>query len=78
MFAVKVTPSDRVNAPPRVAPPVVSLRTSATVVLTLTVMAKLFDINTSEDVNVGNRLLAVPLGVVAHTSTALMFPALRA
>jgi hypothetical protein len=78
MLAVRVTPLLKVNDPPFVAPPVVSLRTSATVALTLTVIAKLFAINTSEDVNDGNKSLAVPVGVVAQTSAALMFPALRA
>jgi hypothetical protein len=56
----------------------VSLRTSATVVLTFTVIVNEFAINTSAFVNVGKRLLAVPAGAVAQTSAALMFPALRA
>jgi hypothetical protein len=42
------------------------------------VIIKELDINTSEAVNVGNKSLAVPVGVVAQTSVALMFPALRA
>jgi hypothetical protein len=76
--AAKVTPALKLKEPPIVAPPVVSLRTSATVVLTFTVMANEFDINTSALVNVGKKLLAVPVGVVAQTSVALIFPALRA
>jgi hypothetical protein len=76
--AVKVTPALKLKEPPFVAPPVVSLRTSATVVLTFTVIANEFDINTSALVNVGNKLLAVPVGVVDQTSAALMLPALRA
>jgi len=41
-------------------------------------MVKEFAISTSPAVKDGKRLLAVPLGVVAQTSVALMFPALRA
>jgi hypothetical protein len=77
-FPVRVTPSANEKLPPTVAPPVVSLRTSATVALTLTVMAKELAIKTSAFVNVGKRLLAVPVGAVAQTSAALMLPALRA
>ena len=80
-FAVSVTPLDRVNAPPAVAPPVVSLRTWPVLPRlqeTLTVMAKLFAIRTSPAVKDGKRSPAVPLGVVAQTSVAFMFPALRA
>jgi hypothetical protein len=75
---VRVTPFDKVKLPPPVAPLKVSLRTSPTAVSTFTVIPNEFAINTSADVNVGNKLLAVPLGVVAHTSAALMFPPLRA
>jgi hypothetical protein len=55
-----------------------SVRISATVVLTFSVMAKLLAISTSDDVNVENTSLAEPLGVVAHTSVAFTLPALRA
>jgi hypothetical protein len=67
-----------VNEPPAVAEFALSVRISATVVLTFSVMAKLLAISTSDDVNVENTSLAAPLGVVAHTSTALTLPALRA
>tara|TARA_R110000868_G_scaffold99473_1_gene273700 strand:- start:36 stop:473 length:438 start_codon:yes stop_codon:yes gene_type:complete len=75
-FADRVTPSDNAKVPPTVAPPVISLRTSATVVLILTVIAKLFAISTSPLAKV--TAAAVPVGVVAQTSDALIFPALRA
>jgi hypothetical protein len=76
---VSVTPFESVNDPPAVAPPVVSLRTSPLApraVETLIVTAKLFAMRTSPATNV--TAPAVPLGVVAQTSVALMFPALRA
>ncbi len=77
-FAVNVIPLFNVNDPPAVALPVVSLRTSATVVFTFSVIVNELAIKTSAFVNVGNRLLAVPLGVVAQTSVAFTFPVLRA
>jgi hypothetical protein len=77
-FAVSVTPLAKLKVPPAVAPPVVSLRNSATVVLTLTVMVNEFAMRTSAFVNVGNKLLAAPVGVAAQTSTALISPAFRA
>jgi hypothetical protein len=77
-FDVNVIPLLILNNPPVVAPPVVSLRISPTVVFTLSVMVNEFAIKTSEDVNVENTSTAVPLGVVAQTSAALMLPALRA
>ena len=79
MLAVNVTPSERVNDPPAVAPPVVSLRTCPVPprsVDTLTVIVNPFAMRTSPLANV--TAAAVPLGVVAQTSAALMFPALRA
>jgi LysM repeat protein len=78
-FAVSVTPLESVNPPPAVAPPNVLFRTSPVaprLVSTLTVMAKEFAMRTSPATNV--TAPAVPLGVVAQTSEALMFPALRA
>jgi hypothetical protein len=79
-LALRVIPVDKVNDPPVVAPPVVSLRTSPVLlprsVFTLTVMANEFAMSTSPLANVTTA--AVPLGVVAHTSAALMLPALRA
>jgi hypothetical protein len=78
-FAVSVTPLDKVNPPPAVALLALSLRTSPVaprLVETLTVMAKEFAMRTSPAANVTAE--AVPLGVVAQTSEALMFPALRA
>jgi hypothetical protein len=77
-FAVSVTPFDRVKPPPAVALLALSLRTSPTVVLTFTVMAKLFECSTSAVVNVLQTSDAVPVGVVAQTSVALMFPAFLA
>jgi hypothetical protein len=78
-FAVSVTPLERVNDPPAVAPPNVSFLTSPVaprVVETLTVMANEFAMRTSPAANVTAD--AVPAGAVAQTSAALMFPALRA
>jgi hypothetical protein len=78
-FAVNVTPSDNANDPPAVAPLVASFRTCPVdprLVEIFTVMAKEFAMRTSPAANV--TAAAVPLGVVAHTSAALMFPALRA
>ena len=77
-FAVSVIPLDKSNEPPAVAVLALSLRTSPTVVLTFTVMEKLLECSTSALVNVPQTSLAVPVGVVAHTSVAFMFPALRA
>jgi hypothetical protein len=77
-FAVRITPLLKAKFPPAVAPPVLSFLTSATVVFTLRVTVKLFDISVSALVNDGNRSLAVPPCVVAHTSVAFTLPALRA
>jgi hypothetical protein len=78
-FAVNVTPSDNANDPPAVAPLVASLRTCPVeprFVEIFTVMAKELAMRTSPLAKA--TAAAVPLGVVAHTSAALMFPALRA
>jgi hypothetical protein len=78
-FAVNVTPSDNANDPPAVAPLVASFRTCPVeprLVETLTVIANELAMSTSPLANV--TAAAVPLGVVAQTSEALMFPALRA
>jgi hypothetical protein len=77
-LAVSVTLLESVKDPPAVAPPNVSLRTSPVprLVETLTVIAKEFAMRTSPAANVTAE--AVPAGVVAQTSAALMFPALRA
>jgi hypothetical protein len=77
-FAVSVTLFDKVKPPPAVALLALSLRTSPTVVLTFTVMAKLFECRTSAVVNVLQTSDAVPVGVVAQTSVASMFPAFLA
>ena len=77
-LAVSVTPFDKSNDPPAVALLALSLRTSPTVVLTFTVMAKLFECRTSVVVNVLQTSDAAPAGVVAQTSVASMFPAFLA
>jgi hypothetical protein len=77
-FAVSVTPLDNVNEPPAVALFALSFRTVATVVETLTVMAKLLACSTSLLVKIDHTSAAVPLGVVAQTSVALMLPAFLA
>ncbi len=77
-FAVSVTPFDSVKLPPAVALLALSLRTVSTVVETLTVMAKLLLCSTSLLVKVDHTSAAVPLGVVAQTSVALMLPAFLA
>jgi hypothetical protein len=79
MDAVSVIPLFSANDPPAVAPPVVSFLTSPVAprsVETLTVMTNELAMRTSPATNV--TAAAVPLGVVAQTSVALMFPALRA
>ncbi len=55
-----------------------SFLTVPTVVSTLTVIAKLLECKTSALVKVDQTSAAVPLGVVAHTSVALMLPAFLA
>jgi hypothetical protein len=78
-FAVSVTPLERVKEPPAVALFALSVRTSPVaprLVETLTVMANELAIRTSPATNV--TAPAVPPGVVAQTSVALMFPAFRA
>jgi hypothetical protein len=78
-FAVSVIPLFKTNEPPAVALLALSLRTSPVaprLMSTLTVIAKLLAMRTSPAANVTAE--AVPLGVVAHTSVALMLPALRA
>lgn len=77
-LAVSDTPVEIVNEPPVVAPAVVSLRTSPVPrsVFTLTVMTNEFAMSTSPDAKV--TAAAVPVGVVAQISDALIFPALRA
>jgi hypothetical protein len=77
-LAVRVTPLDRVKFPPAVAELALSFLTVPTVVATLTVMAKLLECKTSALVKVDQTSAAVPLGVVAHTSVALMLPAFLA
>jgi hypothetical protein len=76
-LAVNVTPLDRVKDPPLVEE-FPKFLTSPTVVLTFTVMAKLFECRTSAVVNVLQTSDAVPVGVVAQTSVASMFPAFLA
>jgi hypothetical protein len=78
MSAVSVTPLFSVKLPPAVALFAVSFRTVATVVLTLTVMAKLLECSTSALVKLDHTSAAVPLGVVAQTSVASMLPAFLA
>jgi hypothetical protein len=78
-FAVSVTPLESVNPPPAVALLALSVRTSPVaprLVETLTVIAKELAMRTSPLAKV--TAAAVPLGVVAQTSLALMFPAFRA
>jgi hypothetical protein len=77
-LVVSVIPLDNVKLPPAVALLALSFRTSATVALTLTVTAKLLLCSTSVLVKVENTSAAVPLGVVAQTSVALMLPAFLA
>jgi hypothetical protein len=77
-FAVSVIPLFKTNEPPAVALLALSLRTWPTVVLTFTVMEKLFECRTSAVVNVLQTSAAAPLGVVAQTSAASMFPAFLA
>jgi hypothetical protein len=77
-LAVKVIPLFSEKLPPFVALLALSFRTSATVVLTLTVMAKLLECSTSVALKVDHTSAAVPLGVVAQTSVALMLPAFLA
>jgi hypothetical protein len=76
---VSVTPADIVKEPPVVAPFALSVRicpVNPRSFETLTVMANEFAMRTSPLANV--TAAAVPLGAVAHTSAALMLPALRA
>jgi hypothetical protein len=78
-LAVRVILFSKVNEPPPVAPSVVSFLTAPVAprsVSTLTVMANEFAMRTSPAANVTAE--AVPLGVVAQTSVASMFPAFRA
>ncbi len=77
-FAVSVTPLDSVKPPPAVALLALSVRTSATVVSTLTVMAKLLECSTSVLSKVDHTSAAEPVGVVAQTSVAFMLPAFLA
>jgi hypothetical protein len=77
-LAVSVIPLDSVKLPPAVALFALSFRTSPTVVLTLTVTAKLLECSTSLLVKVENTSAAVPLGVVAQMSVAFMFAAFLA
>ncbi len=77
-LAVSVTPEDRMKNPPVVPPATASFRTAETVVFTFNVTVKVFATSTSDDVNVGNKSLAVPVGVVDQTSAAFTFPVLRA
>jgi hypothetical protein len=77
-LAVSVIPFCKANDPPLVALLALSFRTSATVVSTLTVTAKLLLCSTSLLVKVDHTSAAEPVGVVAQTSVAFMLPAFLA